>query len=85
MHDSDDDLLVIEMDIVSPPFLLDFGKCYLDRKPDYSPEVWEDWQRDHEEMWEGRWKLVRRLVWQLEKYGIYHIDPRPGNIRFAGE
>jgi hypothetical protein len=20
---------------------------------------------------------------QLEKYGIYHIDPRPGNVRFG--
>jgi hypothetical protein len=81
--DSDDSLHVIEMDIVSPPYLLDFGKCYLDRKPDFSPEVWQQWQEDHEEMWEGRWKIVRRAVWQLEKYGIYHIDPHPGNLRFA--
>lgn len=81
--DFDDSLLVIEMDIVSPPYLLDFGKCYLDRKPDYSPEVWQEWDEQHDEMWEGRWKVVRRAVWQLEKYGIYHIDPRPGNVRFG--
>ena len=73
------------MDIVSPPYLLDFGKSYLDRKPDFSPEVWQQWQQDHEEMWEGRWKIVRRLVWQLERYGIYHVDPRPGNVRFGEE
>lgn len=30
----DDDLWVIEMGIVFPPFLLDFGKAYLDRPPD---------------------------------------------------
>jgi hypothetical protein len=83
--DSDDTLQVIEMDIVSPPYLLDFGKCYLDRKPDFSPEVWQEWQQLHEELWEGRWKIVRRAVWQLEKYGIYHVDPRPGNLRFAEE
>lgn len=83
--DSDDELQVIEMDIVSRPFLLDFGKCYLDRKPEFSPEVWQDWQIEHAEMWEDRWKTVRRLVWQLEKYGIYHVDPRPGNIRFADQ
>ena len=81
--DFDDNLQVIEMDIVSPPYLLDFGKCYLDRKPDFSPEVWREWNEQHEEMWEGRWKIVRRAVWQLEKYGIYHIDPRPGNVRFG--
>lgn len=83
--DSDDALQLIEMDIVSPPYLLDFGKCYLDRKPDFSPEVWQEWNDEHEEMWEGRWKIVRRAVWQLEKYGIYHIDPRPGNVRFGEE
>jgi hypothetical protein len=85
LHDADDALQVIEMDIVSPPYLLDFGKCYLDRRPDFSSEVWQQWQEDHEEVWEGRWKIVRQAVWQLEKYGIYHIDPRPGNMRFADE
>ena len=37
--DYDDELLAIEMTIVSPPFCLDFGGAYLDRKPDYTPEV----------------------------------------------
>ena len=44
MTGSDDDLLAIEMTIVSPPFCLDFGGAYLDRPPDYSAEVWEDWR-----------------------------------------
>jgi len=43
--DSDDDLLAIEMTIVSPPFCLDFGGAYLDHPPDYSPEVWRDWEK----------------------------------------
>ncbi len=34
--DSDDELLVVEMDIVSPPFLLDFAKAYLEGPPDFS-------------------------------------------------
>ena len=33
----DDDLLAIEMTIVSPPFCLDFGGAYLDQPPDYFP------------------------------------------------
>ena len=41
----DDEFLAIEMTIVSPPFCLDFGGAYLDRPPDYSPEVWRDWER----------------------------------------
>ena len=40
----DDGLLAIEMTVVSPPFSLDFGGAYLDRPPDYSPEVWADWR-----------------------------------------
>lgn len=43
--DYDDELLAIEMTIVSPPFCLDFGGAYLDQPPDYSPEVWEDWEQ----------------------------------------
>jgi hypothetical protein len=42
--DFDDRLLAIEMTIVSPPFVLDFGGAYLDRPPDYTPEVWADWR-----------------------------------------
>ena len=37
-------LLVIEMSIVKPPYVLDFGKVYLDRQPDFSPEVLRDWR-----------------------------------------
>lgn len=40
------ELLVIEMRIVTPPFILDFAKAWLDVPPDFSPEVLEDWERD---------------------------------------
>src|SRR5688572_30292791 len=32
-------LLVIEMTIVKPPFIVDFASAYLNRKPDFSEEV----------------------------------------------
>lgn len=35
----DEDLLAIEMTIVKPPFLLDFGDAYLDRAPEFTEEV----------------------------------------------
>lgn len=41
----DDDLWIVEMTIVSPPFALDFAGAYLDQKPDYPPEVMDDWRR----------------------------------------
>lgn len=38
----DHDLRVIQMDVVSPPFLLDFAGV-LFKPPDFSEEVLEDW------------------------------------------
>ena len=39
----DDEHWLVEMSIVSPPFVLDFAGAYLDQKPDYPPEVMADW------------------------------------------
>lgn len=33
----DDKLLIIEMSLVNPPYVLDFGKVWLDRQPYYPP------------------------------------------------
>ena len=79
----DDVLWIIEMDIVSPPFLLDFAKAYLDVPPDHTAEVIEDWRQAQAELWEDRWPQVRSILWQLERLGIYYQDPKPGNIMFA--
>lgn len=35
--------LVIEMELVMPPFVIDFGKAYLDRPPDYSDDALAQW------------------------------------------
>src|SRR6516165_4490321 len=35
----DDELWVIEMEIVSPPFVLDFAGAYLDEPPDFPEEI----------------------------------------------
>lgn len=80
----DEELLVIEMTIVQPPFLLDFGKAYVDRQPPY----WDDAQlvaNAHEEwasLFDDRWPDVVALLGALESLGIYYVDPRPGNIVF---
>lgn len=34
----DDDLLIVEMDIVEPPYLLDFGKAYTDEPTPFDEE-----------------------------------------------
>jgi hypothetical protein len=81
--DFDDDLLVVEMTIVSPPFLLDFGKVHLDRRPEFSAETVAEWRESMQELFEGHWPEVRLLLAALERYGIYYLDAKPGNIMFA--
>ncbi|TWU06236.1 hypothetical protein [Stieleria varia] len=82
--DHDNELQVIEMTIVSPPFLLDFGKAYIGRRPDFTEEVMSDYESDREELFEGNWPLAWGVVSSLEKYGIYYWDARPGNINCKG-
>ena len=81
----DDDLWIIEMDIVSPPFLLDFGKAYLDHPPDYPPEVMADWNAECREMFGDRWDRVQVALGWLRSYGIFYYDAKIGNITFGDE
>jgi hypothetical protein len=78
-----DDLMIAEMEIVSPPFLLDFGKVWLDRRPDYSDEVWADWESKGIELYGPRWEDVQSILRILRQYGIHYVDPTPGNINFG--
>ena len=78
----DDELLIIEMTVASPPFILDFAKAYLDRPIRHTAEVMEETRALWEELFEERWPEVRRLLAALEGMGIYYQDPKPGNISF---
>lgn len=78
----DDDLRVIEMTTVRPPFCLDFGGAYLDRPPDYSPEVWRDWREEKAEDFDGNWPAVEKILDEFRWMGIHIADVNPGNIRF---
>lgn len=79
----DDELLAIEMTIVSPPFCLDFGGAYLDRPPDYSPEVWRDWEEMKSMAFEENWPAVKAILRHFETFGVYIADVNPGNIKFG--
>jgi hypothetical protein len=80
-----DDLLTIEIGVVFPPFLLDFGKAYLDHPPDYTPEVLADWESERRELFGERWPQVQEALGWLQSYGIYYYDAKPGNITFGNE
>ncbi len=78
-----DDLLIIEMGIVTPPFVLDFAKAWLDIPPEFSDETWADWEQDGKERFEHRWPQVLELLLALKQYGIYYYDAKPANINFG--
>lgn len=77
-----DELLIIEMTTVRPPFCLDFGGAYLDRPPDYTPEVWRDWREEKSEDFEENWSAVEEILDEFRWMGIHIADVNPGNIRF---
>jgi len=81
--DSDEALLVIEMTIVEPPFILDFASAYVDYPPEFSDDVMEDWRQQKHFQFGDNWGHVQILLDVLENtYGIYFLDPSPGNIKF---
>ena len=79
----DDELWVLEMTVVSRPFVLDFAGAYLDEPPDFSEEVLTEWRAEKQEQFEGRWGEVQAILRHLEGYGVYMVDVNPGNISFA--
>lgn len=81
----DDERRIIEMTVVSRPFLLDFAGAYVDRPPNYPPEVMDEWRKEKEEQFGGDWAEVERVLWELEKMGIYLADVNPGNISLREE
>ena len=79
----DEALLVIEMTIVTPPFLLDFGGAYLDWPPEFSEDAIAQWQIEKGEQFGQRWPAVQRILAVLgDAYGIFVTDVNPGNIMF---
>lgn len=76
----DDELWVIEMTVVTRPFVLDFAGAFLDEAPDFSQEVLAEWQREKIEQFGSAWPEVQRVLRSLEGFGIYMIDVSPSNI-----
>jgi hypothetical protein len=79
----DDELSVIEMSVVTRPFVLDFAGAQLDRPPQFPEEVLADWIAEKQEQFGARWPEVQAILRALQIYGIYMEDVTPGNISFA--
>lgn len=82
--DYSDDVMVIEIGIVSPPFVLDFAGAYLDQRPDYPDVVLEEWMEDKRlQFGDERWDIVQSIMAAFRGFGIHLADVKPGNIMFA--
>ena len=81
---ADDEFLVIEMTIVDPPFLLDFGGAYdPDEVPDFPQNVWEEWRQQKQEEFGGRWPEVEKVLAILRMMDIFMLDIHPRNLTFS--
>jgi len=76
----DDELRVIQMSIVTRPFVLDFAGAYLDAAPAFSDEIWAEWEVEKREQFAERWPLVLAVLSDLENLGIHMVDVSPSNI-----
>lgn len=78
----DNELLILEIEIVRPPYLLDFAGCHLDFPPDYPPEVMETWEAEKREQFGPLWREVQSVLRELESYRIFLSDVTPNNLKF---
>ena len=79
---ADDDLQVTEMTIVTRPFVLDFAGAYVGAPPEFSEDIWADWEAEKREQFGARWTAVRAVTSAFEDLGIYLADVSPNNIAF---
>ncbi len=83
MHGWDDQLMVVEMDLMQhPPYIIDFAKVRIDRPPDFSREVLQQFEAEGSELFDENWPTVKSLLAALESFQIYYLDPKPHNIVF---
>lgn len=82
----DDELRIVEMEVVQPPYLLDFGKAYIDEPLPYDPEQVASYFASL-----GRWfraedvPRVRKICRILNGFGIEYLDAKPANIRLRND
>jgi hypothetical protein len=79
---ADDDLQVIEMTVVTRPFVLDFAGAYVNAPPEFTAEIWAEWEADKREQFGALWTKVRAVMNAFEELDIYLVDVSPSNIAF---
>lgn len=83
----DAELLALEVDIVTPPFLLDFAAARRSEEvPDFEDHVWKEHHERLKDKFGNRWQDVLQVADAFERLtGYALLDLHPGNIRFGDE
>ncbi len=79
----DDGLWVVEMTVVTRPYILDFAGAYLDHLPDYPNDAIAEWLEEKERQFGSDWPKVKMILARLRGFGIHVADINPGNVTFA--
>ncbi len=77
-----DELMAIQMSVVTPPYVLDFAGAYLDEPPRFPDEVWQFWEQEKREQFGVRWPRVEEVLQSLKSFGVFMLDVSPSNIAF---
>jgi len=83
LGDFDDELQAIEMTIVHPPRILDFGKVAIDFPPPYYDDarVMGNELARCRDLFGKDWPEIAYVIQLLrDDFGIYYADPSPANI-----
>lgn len=84
--DSHDELLVVEMTLVSRPCVLDFAAAGICRPlVDYPDEILQQSRLEQQELFGERWPQVQNLLSAFRRHDLYLSDIKPGNILFADD
>jgi hypothetical protein len=82
----DDSLLIVEMTFVNPPYILDFGKAYLDGQSPYDAAQLDEWRlRLRNSFRTDDLPRVHKILRTLNGLGIGYYDARPWNIRLRND
>ncbi|MGD9858199.1 MAG: hypothetical protein AB7U20_24925 [Planctomycetaceae bacterium] len=76
----DDQLWVVEIEFVTPPFVVDFAGAHLDMRPQFPEDVYSDWLQEKSDQFGEDWPLVQSVIAGFARVGVYLGDVKPGNI-----
>ena len=65
--------VVEQMTIVTRPFVLDFAGAYVGAPPEFSEDIWAEWEAEKREQFGVRWTAVRTVMSALEDLGIHLV------------